>query len=271
MNTLARIALTSIAAAVLSSSAAGCVVQQDDDELLAEDAAALSSENSRSAGLGRAVLSPIQASDTADADQAAGAVETRPIAGFYPAGCVTAAREGLKVHLQFDDCTGPFGLVHLKGGIDATFSLGEAGLHAELADSGDLTVQDQPVDYRAATDITVEADAVDLDWSATWNGTTTGGKAFTHDADLDLSADPLTGCATMSGTASGSVEDRGMDSVIEGYAVCPAACPSAGKITSTGKKSGRTIVVEFDGSDVAKVTGPRGNSFDVPLVCDAAE
>jgi hypothetical protein len=61
-----------------------------------------------------------------------------------------------------------------------------------------------------------------------------------------------------------------MDSVIEGYAVCPLECPSAGKITSTGKSSGRTVIVEFDGSDTAKITLPNGDVYDAPLVCGAA-
>ncbi|MCC6554037.1 MAG: hypothetical protein IT372_13595 [Polyangiaceae bacterium] len=257
---------------LLAASLTGCLRKQDDeaDQQLAEDAAALSWEGSKSSGLGRAVLSPVQAADTQDADTAASSYETRPVAGFYPAGCVSSTRSGASVHVQFDDCTGPFGLVHLSGGIDAAFSLRDGTLHAELVDSGDLTVQGNPVDYAASTDITIDAAGYVLAWNASWDGTTGGGEPFAHDSDLDIAADPDTGCVTLGGTSSGSVSDRGMDSVIEGYSVCPAECPSAGRITSTGKKSGRTVVVEFDGSTRAQVTLPSGDVVEVPLVCGAA-
>jgi hypothetical protein len=199
------------------------------------------------------------------------AYETKTVAGFYPAGCVSSTRSGVEVHLQFDDCTGPFGLVRLNGGIDATFSLKEGKLHAELVDSGDLTVQDNPVDYAASSDIRIDEGGYALTWTASWGGETAGGEAFHHTSDLDITSDPETGCATLSGDSSGSVGERGMDSVIEGYAVCPLECPSAGKITSTGKSSGRTVVVEFDGSATAQVTLPSGDVHEAPLVCSAAE
>ena len=262
MKTAMRFASLGITGLLLAASLTACKPREGGDEQLAEDAAALSSETSRSSGLGRAVLSPLGAGDTEDADQAASVYETRP--GRTP-------RSGVEVHLQFDDCTGPFGLVRLNGGIDATFSLKEGKLHAELVDSGDLTVQDNPVDYAASTDIRIDEGSYALTWTASWGGETAGGEAFHHTSDLDITSDPETGCATLSGDSSGSVGERGMDSVIEGYAVCPLECPAAGKITSTGKSSGRTVVVEFDGSATAQVTLPSGDVHEAPLVCSAAE
>jgi hypothetical protein len=264
---LASLGLTGL---VLLASFAGCLRRDDGiDEQLAADAAALSWEGSRSSGLGRAVLSPLQAADTGDADTAASAYESRPVAGFYPAGCVSSAREGLTIHIRFDNCTGPFGLLHLNGGIDATFSLSDGTLHADLADTGDLTVEDNPVDYAASTDIVIEGSVYAFDWIASWSGTTKDGEPFTHDSELDITADPATGCATLSGNSLGSLGERGMDSVIAGYAVCPLECPSAGKITSTGKSSGKTITIEFDGGSQAQVTVPNGDTYDVDLVCAA--
>jgi hypothetical protein len=69
-------------------------------------------------------------------------------------------------------------------------------------------------------------------------------------------------------TASPEEPSVGIDpiAVSDGFAVCPGKCPT-GTITSTGKLSGRSITVAFDGTAQAAVTGPRGRTFKVPLIC----
>jgi hypothetical protein len=36
-----------------------------------------------------------------------------------------------------------------------------------------------------------------------------------------------------------------------------------------GVTSGKTVEITFDGTDEAEVTGPKGDTFEVPLVCVA--
>src|SRR5207253_2315399 len=91
-------------------------------------------------------------------------------------------------------------------------------------------------------------------------------------ASIDVTLDVAGGghCVTISGATHGWViaPERGIDTVIDGYRVCPAECPLAGTITSTGHLAHRTITVAFDGSSFAHVTAPKRGTFDVPLMCD---
>jgi hypothetical protein len=65
--------------------------------------------------------------------------------------------------------------------------------------------------------------------------------------------------------------DREIDSTITNYKLCREAdgsdgCPS-GEIKHENVASGRTISVSFDGSNEATITGPKGGTVQVPLVC----
>lgn len=239
-----------------------------DDGQLANDAAALTSGGSQSTGLGQVLLSPVQPEDAKAADVAAKAVETRPITGLLPEGCATKTRTGETVHVEFKGCTGPFGLVRINGGVDMTFSITPAGLHAEFESSKGLTLQERPVEYSATVDLTMEGTKRELTWSGSWNTETLTGLPLKYSSEGDLTVDLANLCVTFTGEASGSIGERGLEISIDELAACPTKCPS-GSITATGKASGASISVEFDGSKNAEVTGPKGNTFKVPLVCSA--
>jgi hypothetical protein len=95
-----------------------------------------------------------------------------------------------------------------------------------------------------------------------------------HTSDLQIMDDLATRCATSNGSALTTVAGREVDSSITGYELCrdPATgavgCPS-GTVTHTGKLSGKTVTVRFDGSALADVTGPGGDSFAVAMACTA--
>jgi hypothetical protein len=175
------------------------------------------------------------------------------------------------VHVTFDDCTGPFGLVHLNGEIVVTLSAGPGGaLRADLAGNG-LTANDQALTYAASADITVDGAIRDVDWHGEWTVTTPKGRAVEHTSDLTIVVDTAAGCVTSDGTASTTVGSRGVDTTFEAYEVCrdesgEVGCPT-GAVTHTGKKSGNSVAVEFDGSDEGHVITATGQTFDVPLVC----
>jgi hypothetical protein len=273
MKTLARLASLGLLSLFCLAASNGCVLgnssgdSDDDDGQLAEDAAALTAGSTQSTGLGQVLLSPIQTDDAKAAEAAALAVETKPITGLSPEGCATKTRTGDKVHIEFNSCTGPFGLVRIKGGIDVTISVAANGLHAELKSSAGLTLQDRPVDYSATVDVTVDGTERRLTWSGSWASETLTGLPFEHSSEGDLSVDLATACVTFSGEASGSVGTRGLNLTIDDLAVCPTKCPASGTITASGKESGISVSVEFDGSSSAAVTGPNGRTFKVPLAC----
>jgi hypothetical protein len=269
-RTIAR--STFAASALLTALVAptGCNLQMSGS--LAEDATASVSQAQKGAGITRLATAPVRQEDQGSAESAATRLEQDSIAGLYPAGCVAVTRISLtEVHLEFDDCTGPFGLVHLRGGIDETFGLDDGGrIVADLADSGDFTAEGNAVDYQAHAELrALSADQAEIGWQSHWQTDIDHGKTVTCDSNVVILAEPATGCLTIDGTSTAAVDDRGLDLTIEGYAVCPAVCPSDGTITAVGKSSNETVVIDFDGSEKATVTLQGGGSTQVPLVCVA--
>jgi hypothetical protein len=258
------------AAALVGTAAAGCSFQPSAS--LADDATAAVSQAQKAAGVTRLATAPVREEDQGNPENAANRVEGDSIAGLYPAGCVSITRTSLtELHIEFDDCTGPFGLVHLRGGIDETFSLDPNGrLVADLADSGDFTAEGRPVDYQAHAELrSLAPEQAEIGWQAHWEAELAQGQQVSCDTTVTILAEPATGCLTIDGTSAASVDERGLDATIEGYEVCPIECPKDGTITATGKSSHETVVIDFDGSSTAKVQLQNGPTYEVPLVCAA--
>ncbi|MBW2455789.1 MAG: hypothetical protein JRI68_14830, partial [Deltaproteobacteria bacterium] len=250
-----------------SALSGGCNLQTD--QSLADDATASVSQTQQAAGLTKLITQPLDNEQPASPEEATETLEAKGIAGLYPADCVTISPTSLKsVHVEFDDCTGPFGLLHLTGGVDAEVSLNQDGqVEMDLADSGDLTVEGNPVDYGAhAVFVTIGVDS-ELSWQGHWSAETEWGELATHDTNLRIKFNILTRCIQLDGKAESALGERGLDWRIDGYAVCPLECPSGGVVNATGKESGETVTITFDGSGSADVTLPGGDTYDVPLVC----
>jgi hypothetical protein len=171
------------------------------------------------------------------------------------------------------DCTGPFGLVHVDGEETVTFGAGGGGaLHLAVEGMG-LTVNGRPVSFSASADVTFPtATTRNMVWQGAWTRADEAGDTVDHRSDLQISVDLQSRCTTADGSAMTTVADRGVETSIAGYALCRdlatggAGCPT-GTVTHTGRASGRTVTVRFDGSDVAHVTGSGGNTFSVDLIC----
>jgi hypothetical protein len=107
-------------------------------------------------------------------------------------------------------------------------------------------------------------------WNGHWVRSTERGSQVEHTSSLTIAIDTTSGCRKTNGTASTTVDSRGVDTRVTDYQVCRVEgadkCPS-GSVTYTSKQTGRSVSATFDGSAQAKVTGPNGNSITVPLVC----
>lgn len=261
------ISIASLSLACALGATTGC--QWQTDAGLAEDATASVSQAQKSAGLTKLVTAPIRSQDAQDEEQATTRLADESVPGLYPAGCVQSTRTGAhSVHVEFDDCSGPFGLVHLKGGIDVEVTFADGTLVANLADSGDLTAEGFAVDYSAeAKLLSFGIEENEIGWTAHWEAETPQGSLVTTDSDVVLLHEPLTGCITIDGTSASSVDDRGLDLDIDGYAVCPLECPADGTILATGLSSGKQVTIEFDGTDQATVVTDQGYATKVQLVC----
>jgi hypothetical protein len=131
-------------------------------------------------------------------------------------------------------------------------------------------VNGHAVHHSADGDITIDGTKRDVAWKGEWNRDNDLGITVSHTHDLAIVVDTSTGCKTTNGTGVTMVGPREIDSKVEDLQVCKTAtgqgCPS-GTVIHTAKISGKSITVDFDGSATADVTGPKGHTADVPLVC----
>jgi hypothetical protein len=241
-----------------------------DTQQLASDGNDASASAAQSTHLGNIVFTSVTSADPAKAsDEVAGG----PTA-LWPAGCLTREKDKTNphvVHLTFKECTGPFGLVHLTGEETVTFGKTPDGKLTASFTSENLMANGKPVQHSATADITVNGAERDVDWQGAWTRQNAKGETVSHTSQLTIKVDTGTHCRVENGTAVTDVASREVDTKYENVKLCPntegtEGCPS-GTVTHTGKKSGKTVTVEFDGSAQAAVTGPGGQTFHVPLVC----
>ena len=208
----------------------------------------------------------------AASDNAPTAAAFKP--ALWPAGCETRTKtSATEVTVTLDDCTGPFGLVHLNGTLTATFTPGANGALDVQVASQNLTANGQPVTESGSGDVTLNGSVRTVTWSGEWDRVNAKGETVQHQHQGTIAYDASTSCVTTIGTATTSVGVRAINSSAKSYEICkdPAngsydLCPS-GEVTFTREATGATLTVDFDGSAEAKVTGPKGNSIEVPLVC----
>ncbi len=209
------------------------------------------------------------------ADPAKAAVQLAMPSQLWPSGCVTRAQTSQsEVTITFNDCTGPFGLVHLDGEEIVTFSAAPGGALEADIDGMSLTANGKPVTQSAIAIITFPSSTTRaVAWKGSWQRTDDLGDVVQHTSDLTISVDLSTGCSSSSGTAQTNVASREVNTTISGFQICHSTsgeegCPS-GAVDHVGVTSGKTVQIKFDGTDQADVTGPRGDTFQVPLVCVA--
>ena len=275
---------------------AGCggVTQQDGEpdpataeRALIEDASDDASASAQSSGLARPLFLGLDSRLLGDSGgDAATQLQTARamVEGSYaPSGCATLSTDpDGAIRLVFSDCRAAGGLVHLSGALVAKLS-GEPGrVHVEIEAPDGLVSAGKTIAYEASADIVTADGSQAITWkTASWRASTAHGTNVSHTADYAITLDLASRCSVTSGStvglvegkdANGALESRGLSAVIDGYAVCPGKCPTSGTVRttrSTGELTHRTVVLRFDGTPTVHVTGARGQSFDLPLVCEA--
>jgi hypothetical protein len=253
----------------------GCGKSLEEEVATAFVASAL--DTGRNGATGQYAVDARQPTDDGCLDDAAfvaAEAASHPSAGLYPQGCLKKTADGTELHAEFDSCTGPFGRVTLVGGMDATFqAVPGCKVHADVNDSGDFTANEQPLDYSAGADISFADGTWDVAWNAHWTGTTRRGRTVEQTSWLQVQIDDASSCRAVDGTTQGHVDEWEFSTKISGLKLCPDACPAAGSVEGTlqGKLRDRTMRVDFDGSNVAKVTGWSGSEFDVEMVCSGED
>jgi hypothetical protein len=239
-------------------------VASDGDEGLAASA--------QSTDLGSVVFENVTVSDPVQAT-----AELALPSQLWPSGCVTRARTGqAEVTVKLTDCTGPFGLVHIDGEETVTFGVAASGALQATIEGVNLTADGGPIVHSATAVITFPSPTTrSVQWKGNWARTDDLGDMLQHTSDLTIAVDLAPGvpvCRSASGTAQTMVAVREVNTTITDYEVChepvtgQMGCP-LGSVDHVGVTSGKTVEIRFNGTDEAAVTGPKGDMFEVPLVC----
>lgn len=239
-----------------------------DDDLDPSDAVEASGSTAQASHFNQMVFSSVTSQEP---DQAAEAVASEQ---WWPSGCATRAKDSTNpavVHVHLQDCTGPFGMRKHTGDITVVFSKTAGGLLHAQATSSNMTVNGKAVSWSGAADVVVSGTTRTVDYNGAWTRENARGETVSHTSDITIVIDTATQCRTANGTSVTLVGDRKIDSTIKDYKMCKTAegfdgCPT-GTITHSNAAADKTLTIQFDGSSQAQVTGPKGNTVGVGLVC----
>jgi hypothetical protein len=268
MNQL-KSALVVLSLASSSLLTAGCALPSE--EQIATGAAASAIQSSRnSAHIQINADMKVEPNACATPEGVAKSFAAQPNVGLYPSHCARKVADGALVHITYDDCTGAFGETHLNGGVDATFSAGDAcdDVKATVKDTGNLTGNGRPIEYSANADIIIQGNQRDIAYASEWTADTWVGAATGQD-DLKVVQDVSTYCLNVAGHSKATVAGYDFESEMKGIEVCPNACPKAGTLEIDAKSgfNDAKITITFDGTTTAHAVGGKGRKFDIQLVC----
>jgi len=202
------------------------------------------------------------------AEEAATAAEANAGSFYEPADCYSATAAGATVTYELNDCTGPFGYVHVTGTVEVTYRVGSGGLGFD-AETTDLAIDEATVSFTASGEITSEGDARTLTIST--DGTVTGrrGHVLTRTGDYTSTWDPTTECLAIDGSWMTTVDEDTWTTTISGFEKCGTSCPAdGGRIAWEGPRA--SLTVEYDGTNRAgwMSDGRREREGTVRLYCD---
>jgi hypothetical protein len=208
--------------------------------------------------------SDAMASATVTPESVSAAAAARWPARFQPAGCATATASGATVTLQLHDCTGPYGLVHVTGSVEITYSASPNGLTA-VAHAAGLDVNGATLDLDA-TAVFTGGPTRTLTVQSTGSGVGARGTAISHSGSYTITSDGS--CLTVDGAWMTTIGRDTWSTQVTGYKRCSGQCPEAGgTIVWHGGISNVTVTITFDGTAAAKWSTSRGASGTVNLDC----
>lgn len=284
---LANLALMS--ALALTFSTIGCAVKHQDDsegdlstseaQLVSDSEEASDTDDELESGLdeplsGANDSDPGTPPDAADDADLMTKERTNPGSFFRPAGCLTTTVSGNTVTRVFDDCTGPYGFVHLTGTIVSTYTR-EAGKLTVTHDTTGFKINGATVTGTRTVVYTRSGTVVTRHRTGDWTGTTGKGNAIAHTADYTMTWDSASKCITRDGNSTTTIGGREFTASVTGYERCgigSLGCPNGGKIVLSRTKGGDTAVVtvEFLGGAAYRVTRPSGVQVTRRLLCRAS-
>ena len=185
---------------------------------------------------------------------------------WQPASCVTATETQNVVTYALNDCTGPYGIVHVTGSVVATYTVDSAGIHAALK-TDNLHINGATMSLDSSVDYTVNGSAKSLTVDTDGSGTGAFGNTITRKGSFTLAWDDATQCGSINGAWSTGINSATWSTSISNYAQCEGFCPKSGVLSHTGGISHTTWTVTFDGTAQAKWASSKGPSGVFGLLC----
>lgn len=192
---------------------------------------------------------------------------------FKPAGCIATTWAGNVATHVFSDCTGPYGMTHFNGTITTTYDLSGGKLTITTQADG-FKINGATISGSRVVTYTKSGTVITRVRTGNWSGTTKHGNPITHEANFTATYDTAAKCLTRDGTATTSIANRELDLSVTGYKRCgigSLGCPESGKIVLSRTKNGNeiSVTIDFLGGRQYSVTGPKGNTTTLSLVCRA--
>jgi hypothetical protein len=206
------------------------------------------------------------ADPTMSAEEAATAASESATRFFQPEGCLTAVVSGRTVVYTLNDCTGPYGLVHVTGDVTVEYTIQGDGLGftatAEGLDvnGGSVDIANQGVYRRVGT-------RHEITGSVSGRGTGPRGNTFTRTGNRTVTWDPASACLTLDGAWMTDVEGKAWTTVVDGFAKCGEACPASGGFIEWSSDRG-SLRLAYDGTAVAAWSTSNGREGTVELFCE---
>jgi hypothetical protein len=199
--------------------------------------------------------------------QVAAAISANVGTRMLPAGCAVPTVNGAKIAIQYNDCTGPRGLVHVTGELDLTISIDGAGAIDVAASASGLEVNGATLDIDATAVYAVTGSDDTLTVQTMGTGTGPRGTAIDHDGNYTIGWDATNQCASIAGTWSTELGAADRSNTVN-LSECGGSCPTG--TLSHKYLAGITLNVAFDGTAVATWSLSTGGSGTVALSCTPA-
>lgn len=266
MNTLARLAMTSLfAAPLLMLTACG------GSNSFSSSDAEIASDSTDTADVVSGLTSvssdgvDVQASGLTSASAATAAAAAAGAKFVLPA-CLTKNVVGNVATYTMNNCSGPYGLVLVTGTLTATYTVSVNGstpsVTVDLAATG-LKVNGMTVDVATTAKVSGPSTSRSASVTSTSKATTARGNNITHAGMYDATWDGS--CVTLSGSFATQTSSNSYATVISGYKKCLNACPTQGTVTFTNLSN--TLTITYSGGRQAKLVVNGGAQQTINLLC----
>jgi hypothetical protein len=255
---------------LLGSSLVACMRGSTDSVDTAESA--IDSSDSVSAE-GDVMTAAVDGADTTGLTALTAADVTARIAAnigarMLPAGCATVTQNAAVLTVEYNDCTGPRGLVHVTGTLVLAVSVALDGSITVHGTATSFEVNQAVLDIDATGTYSVAGTERTLVVSTNGSGTGPRGTTIDHQGNYTVQWDPTTECRSIVGSWETDLT-RGTQSASRSNDVdlsrCAGGCPT-GTLTHHFL-GGASITVTFDGTATAQWTSSTGRSGTVALAC----